>query len=457
MKTPNTRGAVQAPLNPNFGKGAGKILIGAPSPGKSLGYAHSPLKLEYPGKARIIRNLRSQNLPGSYDLRKLGRVSPVKDQDGSGTCWAFASYGSMESCLLPEELWDFSENNMKNQLSQDCPLGYDRTPDDGGNQFMATAYLSRWSGPATEAEDPFNPLAPAECLEFAAKKHLTRAIYVPDRKNPGDNEILKTAIMTYGAVFSTLHFEDRSYQGGNFAYYYSGNQAANHAICLVGWNDDYDRNLFNTRPPKNGAFIVKNSWGQEWGDQGYFYVSYYDALIGTNNALFNRSGNPDQYNLVYQYDPLGWVSSIGYGQTSGWMANIFSSPGSNHLEAVSWYAASPASNYELYIYRNPGSADPRSGTLVQTLKGTVEAPSYFTRVLASPIAWQTGERFSMVLKLDTPGFLYPVPVEMPIAGYSSQSRAEAGQSFISEDGQKWDDISTIWENTNVCIKGFARS
>ncbi|MEN6389814.1 MAG: C1 family peptidase, partial [Syntrophomonas sp.] len=292
MKGSKPKGVGRAPLNPHF-KPSGQVPTGAARTGPRLpGFIHPPLRLEYLKRARTSFAFAPGDLPDNYDLRKIERVSPVKDQDGSGTCWAFATYGSMESCLLPGEIWDFSENNMKNLLSQDCPQGYDREPDGGGNQYMSTAYLARWSGPVNESADPFEPLAPADCSVFPIQKQVTRVLFLPDRSNAADNDGLKTAITTYGAVFTTIYFEDESYQDENYTYYYQGKQAANHAICLVGWDDRFDRNLFRNPPPRDGAFIVKNSWGTAWGDKGYFYVSYNDAVIGSNNAVYNRSEDP---------------------------------------------------------------------------------------------------------------------------------------------------------------------
>ena len=76
--------------------------------------------------------------PAAYDLRTSGKLSPVRDQGRYGTCWAFASLASLESSLLPGTANDFSENNMAQRSGY--ALGYG----DGGNSYMAAAYLLRW-------------------------------------------------------------------------------------------------------------------------------------------------------------------------------------------------------------------------------------------------------------------------------------------------------------------------
>ena len=89
--------------------------------------------------------------PSKYDLRTLGKVTPVRDQGTSGSCWAFSTYGSLESSILVStgQSLDLSENNLKNTA------GFDWGPNSGGNDMMSTAYLTRWSGPVSESADPY--------------------------------------------------------------------------------------------------------------------------------------------------------------------------------------------------------------------------------------------------------------------------------------------------------------
>jgi hypothetical protein len=249
------------------------------------------------------------------------------------------------------------------------------------------------------------------------------------------------------------------------SYYYSGAGSANHDVAIVGWDDNYSKTNFSTTPPEDGAFIVRNSWGSGWGNAGYFYVSYDDGIFG--RSCSNGSCSPSysfreaepimNFSRVYQYDPFGWVSSVGYtsvDKTTGWFANIFTAVASERLSAVSFYAASPNSPYTIYIYGGVTAGVPRSGTLAATQTGTLQLPGYNTISLSSPVNLTSGEAFSIVVKLTTPGYSYPIPYEFQYPGYTTAATASPGQSFISQDGNGWMDL-TSWEATaNVCLKGF---
>jgi len=394
--------------------------------------------------------------PASYDLRTLDKVTSVKDQGDAGVCWTFASYASLESYLMHGENWNFSENNMKNLLSSAYSEGFDRNANDGGNRLQATAYLTRWSGPVEESDDPYSDSSEVSPENLSVKKHVQNVLFLPDRNGSLDNEAIKWAVQNSGATYTTMCYNGTSYSSTNYTYYYSGSSNTNHAVAIVGWNDTFDRNKFSQVPPGDGAFIVKNSWGETWGENGYFYVSYYDSKIGTSNAVFTAK-NSGNYKSIYQYDPFGWTNSLGYtGLTTAWGANVFTAKSDELLKAVSFYTTDSNCNYEIYVYTNVSSSPINQTGPIFTKNGSTSVAGYYTISLDSDVQLTADQNFSVVLNLTNLDYGYPLAIEEPIsgAGGSSKATANSDESFLSSNGQTWTDLTVYYPNTNVCIKAF---
>jgi hypothetical protein len=263
--------------------------------------------------------------------------------------------------------------------------------------------------------------------------------------------------MNYGGIDSGMRFEDSNYSEETYSYYYNGTLGANHDVTIVGWNDSYSASNFSQTPPGDGAFIIKNSWGTSWGDNGYFYISYYDSVIGCEDNVFFIAEPLNNYKNIYQYDPLGKTEEINTSQTdptTGWGANIFTAKSNEVLKAVSFYTTDQNCNYVIDIYNNTGSQPIVQDGPVLTQKGIISNAGYNTVPLSSGIELIAGQNFSIVLKLTNPEYKYPISVEMPIANYSSHATANASESFASSDGKTWTDITKQYTNTNVCIKAF---
>ena len=447
----------QAPINPEFQEYIKKVKEGkAPkmvtAEGHYLGFIPAPVDMRHTKGLSIIPETKRATLPSSYDLRTWGLVTPVKNQGNCGSCWAFATYGSLESWILGKDgvTWDFSENNLKN-----CH-GFNWTGCAGGNRWMSTAYLTRWSGPIDENDDPYHAYQEACTLGLKEEKHVETVLFIPDRANSLDNDNIKKAIMNYGAMYTTMYWDDYYYNDYYHTYYYNGTiDKSNHAVAIVGWNDNFDKKLFNTSPSGNGAWIVKNSWGTNWGENGYFYVSYYDSNIGKYNASFIDAEEPYDYN-IYQYDPLGNTKNFGYGKNTAWGANIFTATSNQALISVGFYTLAVDTSYEVYIYDTFSSGS--FSDLLGSKSGTLSCPGYHTIDLDSPIPLTKGDDFAVVVKFTTPGYNYPIPIEYPISGYSDGATAKQGESYVSKDGISWTDITTIsgYSNTNVCIKAIAQ-
>src|SRR5271157_5590261 len=414
-------------------------------------------------------------LPMSYDLRQINKVTPVKSQSVNGIiyqdCWAFATDGSLESNLMPNQQWNFSENNLINKNGFDISQ-----PNGGGDSRMSTAYLTRWSGPVSASQDPYyHPTSPSG---LTTQAHVQNVYYIPPRQTPSDNDNIKSAIYnTQTGLYANMYW-DPSYLNSNGAYYYhvSGTTLPNHAVTIVGWDDTYLATNFKITPPGPGAFIVKDSKGTSEGDNGYIYVSYYDDVIGTNdNAIFTAEPTTN-YDNNYQYDPLGWDGNLGYIYPNGsmqnyaYMGDIYNTNNNpvkseyEYVDAVGFYTYTTNANYRIIVYDNPTNG-PSSGTQVGfIIAGTITGPpGYYTVKLAQtngltcPVRIPSGDKFSIVLYLQTPGYNYPISIEYPLSGYASQATANASESYISPDGTNWADITSWNSSTDVCLKAYTEN
>ncbi|MDU2829359.1 MAG: C1 family peptidase, partial [Anaerococcus sp.] len=171
-------------VNPDFydfQKSVNKQKSGRDGENSYNGFRPEPYRIFYGNKKENKENRQmAQNFPSSYDLRNHRKLTPIRNQGPNGSCWAFASYGSLESTLMPT-YHDFSEKHMRNTH------GYDWDPTQGGNRAVSTAYLARWSGPINESDDPYAP------FEFYSNPNLIRSMdlkavwYLPDKTSFDSN------------------------------------------------------------------------------------------------------------------------------------------------------------------------------------------------------------------------------------------------------------------------------
>ncbi len=443
-----------APQNPLFQQQSADLGIASGDPGS--GILPGPLDLSH---IRQTSFALPPPFPARYDLRTKGKVTPVKNQVGVANSWAFAAYGSLESTLLPGETWDFSENHMKNTLSRNYSWGFDRDSNGVGWDVLAVTYLARWSGPVNERDDPYSYCSTSSPALLPVQKHLREWIIIPPRTSAGDNNGFKHAIMAYGGATTSVYFTNTSYNPATAAYYFSGTGWPYiNAIVLVGWDDNYLAGNFATRPPGDGAFIARNSFSSGWGDGGYFYISYYDTSLARYydwNAVY-LAESPDDFDNIYQYDPLGWVSSVGTGTTDTcYAANIFPIRFRELLSGIGFYTPQAGSSYRVLVYKNPDQGPISSHGPVAQQSGTLPNAGYHVITLDTPVTFRRGDTCSVAIQVTSPGYHYPIAFERAIKDYSSHATG-SGRSWVSTDGKTWQTFADALEDNtaDACIKAF---
>ncbi|MEG1719537.1 MAG: lectin like domain-containing protein [Clostridia bacterium] len=434
-------------------------------------------------------------LPQKYDLITAGKMNPrEEDQGKAGTCWTFAALGSIESALFKEDpnldlsqrhLAYFSTNTQNNPANpSDGTIGDYFVRGDwinsGGNYQKATGALARGIGPITEDKAPYNsPLtAPDESLQFSKQDVFIKESFVlPNRTANGtlDGTSIKQTIMNVGTVgftYGTNMSDFGKVDGVDLLTFYSsltkeqyeakaGEDWGGHAVQIIGWDDTISKDSFkdtnnnNAKPSVDGAWIIKNSWGNNPANK--FYMSYDMKDIRYFNAYKATMDKSKMFDNNYQYDGVGMLAGVGYGGMSdGYSANIFTAQGNEVLESVSIQTFGYNQKYEIKVYTNvTDTTDPTSGTLQHTQSGVTAYKGYHTIDLSASVDLKKGEKFSVVLKLTpTKDGEYTIPIEMKSPGFSEVS-IQPGQSFLG-DGNAWQDLSGIGNPAvgNACIKAF---
>ena len=387
--------------------------------------------------AKIVINgtdIPIKDLPSSFDARKLGWVSSVKDQGDIGSCWTFGTCGALESALLKATgiEYDFSENNMQNSMLQYSKYGIVGT-EEGGIREQGLEYIIGWLGVFPSKFDTYDELGKISPLITTGQNiHIQDALFVPSRNNATDNDKLKRAIIDCGSVTTGYYVSANKscLNEKTAAYYQNEKNTTNHAISLVGWDDNYSAKNFAMTPPGDGAFIIKNSWGTQSGKDGYYYISYYDtSLLNTTFAIGFIINNTENYTKNYQTD-LGGEYIIN--KTEGYKVT-YESIGNDTISAVGT-CFKENENYIIEIYVND--------KLMHTQNGIAPFNGFHTVKLTKEIPVGENDNFTAVMKKDCCYLLN-----------CSRQYYENNTSFILVNG-KWIDTAPL-ENT-VILKVYTK-
>ena len=446
-------------------------------------------------------------IPSSFNAREEGLLTDIKDQGETGMCWTMSVMGASEADIIQDDSEvspDLSEYHLAYSTynKADDPLGL--TVGDicrpreknndlygwGGNSVLATATLARWQGVVDESVASFEDLQnkinrnvtadlPDEVMYDKDSYHLQNVEYIYMTK--ANRNQIKQKLMEYGAAECSMYAPETSSDEqmygntgkSNFTAYYCDDtsKTTNHSVLIVGWDDNYSASNFNSkcRPSSDGAWLIRNSWGDCNSMGGYFWISYEDAMLQAEKneeaeVAFFDVEKVDNYDNNYQYDggiPFAFSKSFLRG------ANVFEAKADEKMQAVSFYTQEANVNYEVSIYESPDSDNPMSGKLVSSLSGTIAERGYhtidFVKEDKDEVFMTKGKRYAVVVKLEESGDTSYQTYECT---YNNSALTEAvsaneGESYVQYSDGEWEDFSKlVWSggrknNANLCIKMFS--
>ena len=280
-------------------------------------------------------DLLGASLPSKFDTR--AALPAVRNQGKEGACWSFANIGSLEADMIHDGLAnssiDLSELQLayftahtytdpKNNHKGDTAAYKGKNPSylsNGGTASMAYRALTNNVGPVNETDVPYSAgytLVPD--MKYAVSSNVAQTVgaYLI---SPKDTVSIKEAIRDHGAVNASMWARTgnwRSKKTGKLYKvrynkknncFYSQLNDTNHRVMIVGWDDNFPASNFTAgcRPAGNGAWLVRNSWGEQ-GDsiRGYFWLSYYDKGFLNSANVLAYDVTKTLYNYCYSYDSV---------------------------------------------------------------------------------------------------------------------------------------------------------
>jgi C1A family cysteine protease len=395
--------------------------------------------VEYEGKEIILNITSTSNATvrdTRFDLRdykvngtNLTLAGSVKDQGSNGACWAFAATGALESAFLKATgiLLDLSENNIQGAATRYSEYGSTEITE-GGYVTSGMGLFLSWLGVISTESDSYDELGKINIASFTPgySYHIQDAIIIPTRKNALDNDQLKEALIKYGGVAVHLYgaaSNNQYYNPTTHAQYYNGDGNGNHLVTLVGWDDNYSRNNFNIIPQGDGAWICKNSWGTDWGESGYFYVSYYDTTFAmASESVTYMIDNTKDYTGVYQYDIGGIDRFFNDEDETINFVNTYNALDDEIIKAVGTYFNNTGESYTINVYVN--------GAIVYTQTGKSTHRGFETIKLDKQISLSACDQFSVGIQTK----LLPLLEDTRIHFESGKSMAYYADGYIDDLG-----------------------
>ena len=401
----------------------------------------------------------STQLPIRFNWCQQGITTRVQDQGECGACYAYAFLGSLESKLQIDGAgrFDYSENHAKEcnweEVTGYAPQGRPVGSCDGGNYFMMINLYSQL-GSVLETCDPFVP-SDVPCHTGCPYQRTVLGWTFASGTTIPNPEVLKAYLYEYGPLATTMYTgqfsteawrQEFSQYDGSYTLYHPSTQTPNHGILIVGWDDELQH------AGGSGAWIVKNSWGTQWGgtcgqggERGYFKIAYGSANLGTLSGFVSDWQNFDPGGGLLLYDEAGADDATGWvGKKEDWGLVKFTAPQNTTVTRVEFWTSDATSDVDVYIY---GGFDGTrlSNLLRSVLDLSANEPGYYS-VPVQPLYVPTAADVVAVVKFTNWNSEYPVSMD-------SRGPSERQRTYHSPTGAdgSWRDVGDAF-GSDVAIR-----
>ncbi|MBQ6569244.1 MAG: hypothetical protein IJL87_03210 [Clostridia bacterium] len=434
--------------------------LGGEDTGKSDGYIAPP------------------KLPSAYSSVSAGYTTPVKNQGSDGTCAYFSTMGSLEAFMKKTTgtTYDFSEQHAKlitaSQYSGSDTkniYGFDREPNGGAHFVYILPHLNIGKGPVYESQMPYingNEFGTKAQVESLASDFRLADAYFIEGYGKGATEAqenewisrVKDLVYQYGAVSISLDMQTSYMKNYEYMYYFGEEKDHNHAVVVVGWDDNISASKFNAKstiPGKNGAFIIRNSWGGDYHGDGYFYYSYDSVGIAKQDAMVITDVNSMADKKVNTYTEHGMTSAVGYTGYSSpvyYGNKFYLAPGEYvNLDEVTFFVNKENMDYEVYL--SP-TGKTNTSSLQKIASGTSTLTGYYTEEIDNIVlGGENATTYFVAVKVypRTTG-VYSIPIEG--SNYSTVNNVSSYIKYI-ENGECFVVADTTENRNMIAAKGLS--